>query len=123
MQSERGAPVLPKYPDGNAYRPVVAPAGELEDLLAAQTRHFSMLDVKALGFVSYLRNTAKQDVITLLGQLGIAAGVAKNSLERLALVGLITDTGHNYIAVEGREAEIAGQFVEPEMIQLTGLGE
>ena len=54
MQSERGAPVLPKNPADESLQPVVVTAGELEHLLAAQTRRFVLLDLKALGFVSYL---------------------------------------------------------------------
>lgn len=46
----------------------------------------------------------------------------RNALERLALAGLIKDTGHNYLAVIGRTADLAAQLVEPEMIKLTGLG-
>lgn len=122
MQSARVAPVLPKDPTEEAPQPVVVEAGELEELFAAQTRPFALLDVKALGFVSYLRSTGKQAVIGLLVQSGVAAEAARNALERLALAGLITDTGHNYLAIEGRQAEIAAQLVEPEMIKFTGLG-
>lgn len=123
MQSERVAPVLPKDPAEEAPQPVVVAAGELEALFAAQTRPFALLDVKALGFVSYLRSTGKQSVVGLLMQSGVAAEAARNALERLALAGLITDTGHNYLALEGRQAEMAAQLVEPEMIKLTGLGD
>lgn len=123
MQSERVAPALPKDLAEEAPQPVVVAAGELEELFAAQTRPFALLDFKALGFVSYLRSTGKQAVIDLLVQSGAAAEAARNALERLALAGLITDTGHNYLAVEGRQAEMAAQLVEPEMIKLTGLGD
>jgi hypothetical protein len=121
-QHERIAPVLPQYPAEEEHRPVRAATGELEELLAAQTKHFALLDIKALGFVSYLRSTGKQAGINLLVQSGIAAEVARNALERLALAGLITDTGHNYLVVDGRQAEMAAQLVEAEMIKLTGLG-
>ena len=123
MQSERITPVLPKDPAEEAPQPVVVAAGEFEGWFSAQTRPFALLDVKALGFVSYLRSTGKQAVIGLLVQSGVAAEAARNALERLALAGLITDTGHNYLAVEGRQAEMAAQLVEPEMIKLTGLGD
>lgn len=122
MQSERIAAVLPKCPAEEAPQPMVVAAGELEELFAVQTRPFALLDVKAFGFVSYLRSTGKQAVIALLVQSGAAAEAARNALERLVLAGLITDTGHNYLAVEGRLAEMAAQLVEPEMIELTGLG-
>ncbi|WLG46669.1 PIN domain-containing protein [Pseudomonas sp. FP1740] len=122
MQLERVAPVLPKDPDEEVHRPVVAVAGELEELLAVQTRPFTLLDAKALGFVSYLRSTGKQALIGLLVQSGVEAEAARNALERLALLGLIRDIGHLYLAVEGRHADMAAQLVEPEMIKLIGLG-
>jgi hypothetical protein len=120
--SERVAPVLPKNPAEEAPQPVVVAAGELEELFAVQTRPFALIDIKALGFVSYLKSTGKRTVIDLLVQSGVAAEAARNALERLALAGLITDTGHNYLAVEGSHAEMAAQQVEPEMIKLIGLG-
>jgi len=122
MQSERVAPVLPKDPAEEAPQPVVIADGEFEKLIAAQMRPFALLDLKALGFVSYLGSTGKQAVIDLLVQSGIAAEAARNGLERLALAGLIRDTGHNYLAIDGRQADMAAQQVEPEMIKLTGLG-
>lgn len=123
MQSEPVAPALPKGPDAEgAPQLVVAAPGELEELYAAQTRPFALLDVKALGFVSYLKSTGKQAVLGLLVQSGAATEAARNALERLALAGLIRDTGHNYLAVEGRQADMAAQLVEPDMIKLTGLG-
>ena len=123
MQSERVAPVLPKDPDEETPQPEVVAAGELEELFATQTRSFALLDIRAFGFVSYLRSSSKQAVVGLLVQSGVAAEAARNGLERLALAGLITDTGHNYLAIEGRLAEMAAQLVEPEMIKLTGLGD
>lgn len=123
MQSEPAAPVLPKDPAEEALQPVDVAAGELEELFAAQTRPFALFDIKALGFVSYLRSTDKRTVISLLVQSGIAPEAARNALERLALAGLIRDTGHIYLAVEGRLAEVAALLVEPEMIKLTGLGD
>jgi hypothetical protein len=123
MQSERVAPMLPKDSAEEAPQPVVVAEGELEELLAAQTKPFTLLDGKALGFVSYLGSTEKQTVIGLLVQSGVATeAAARNALERLALAGLMRDTGHNYLAVQSREADMAAQRVEPEMIKLTGLG-
>jgi hypothetical protein len=121
MQAEPVAPVLPRDPAEQAPQSVFVAAGEFEELFAAQTRSFALLDVKALGFVSYLRSTAKQAVIGLLVKSGAAADSARNALERLALVGLIRDTGHNYLAVAGPQADMAAQMVEPEMIKLIGL--
>jgi hypothetical protein len=122
MQFERVAPALPKDPTANVPQPVVVVAGELEELLAAQTRPLGLVDIKALGFVSFLGSTSKQAVIGQLAQAGVPAEMARNALERLALAGLILDTGHNYLSVEGQFSEMAARTVEPEMIMLTGFG-
>ena len=100
-----------------------AAAGELEELFTAQTSSFALIDMKALGFVSYLKSTDKGAVIDLLVRSGIAPEAVRNALERLAMEGLIQDTGHHYLAAEGRLAEVAALLVEPEMIKLIGLGD
>lgn len=123
MHSEQVAPVLPKDAIDDVPQPVDVVAGELEGLFAAQTKSFSLIDIKALGFVSYLKSTDKRTVIDLLLQSNIAAEAARNALDRLAMAGLIHDTGHNYLAVDGRLMEVAAMLVEPEMIKLTGLGD
>ncbi|WP_428382512.1 PIN domain-containing protein [Nevskia ramosa] len=122
MQLERVAPVLPKDAADNVPQPVVVAAGELEGLLAAKTKPLTLIDIKALGFVSFLGHTGKQAVIGQLVQSDVAFEMARNALERLALAGLIRDTGHNYLAVDGHLTEMAANLVEPEMIKLTGFG-
>ncbi len=121
MRNERAAPVLPVPAAEVVPQPEVQP-GELEALLTARTRHLSLLDIKALGFVGFLESTGKQQAIGLLIQSGATADAARNALERLALAGLIRDTGHNYLAVKGEMLEKAVQQAEAEMIELTGFG-
>ena len=101
---------------------MVIEPGELEALLAARMRLLSLIDVKALGFIGFLDQTGKQQAIDLLVQSGVAADAARNALERLALAGLIRDTGRNYLAVQGGLLSMAVQQAEAEMIELTGLG-
>jgi hypothetical protein len=121
MKAERVAPVLPLNRAEAAPQRVIVQPGELEALLAAQTGHLGLIDIKALGFVGFLGQTGKQAVINLLVESGVAADAARNSLERLALAGLIRDTGHNYLAVAGDLLNKAAQQVEPDMIALNGL--
>lgn len=120
-QTERGAPVLPQEQGEAASQPTVAEPGELETLLTAKTRHLGIIEAKALGFVGFLGRTGKQVAINLLVQSGVVIDAARNALERLALAGLIKDTGHNYLAVAGQLTEMAAQEVELEMIKLTVL--
>ena len=122
MKFERVAPVLPLAPAEVVPQVVIDP-GELEALLAARTRLLSLIDVKALGFIGFLNQTGKQQAIDLLVQSGVAADAARNALERLALAGLIRDTGHNYLAVQGDLLSMAVQQAEAEMIELNGLGD
>lgn len=122
MKFERAAPVLPVAPAEVAPQVVIEP-GELEALLTARTKHLSLIDVKALGFVGFLNQTGKQQAIDLLVQSGVAADAARNALDRLALAGLIRDTGHNYLAVQGDLLSMAVQQAEAEMIELNGFGD
>lgn len=122
MEFERAAPILPVAP-GEAAPLIAVEPDELEKQLAARTRHLGLIDTKALGFVGYLNRTGKQEVVELLGQAGVASDAARNALERLALAGLIQDTGNNYLAVAGDLLDLAMRQAEAEMIALTGLGD
>lgn len=121
MEFERDAPVLPVAP-GEAAPLIAVELDELGKQLAVRTRHLSLIDIKALGFVGFLNRTGKQEVVDLLGQAGVASGAARNTLERLALAGLIRDTGSNYLAIAGDLLDLAVRKAETEMIALTGLG-
>jgi hypothetical protein len=116
-----------------ALRPVLVDAGDaeaapeeaggLEDALHMLSDQFGPLEKMAFGFVSYLKRSGKRQIVDLLVQAGANADAARNVLERLALAGLIRDTGNNYLASDGRAAEKAAELMEPEMIRLMGLGE
>lgn len=96
--------------------------GDTLDTVAPARNFFRSLEEKALGFVSYLGRTDKQEVITLLVQSGEMADAARNVLERLAIAGMIREIGNNYLRVDGIYARRATELVENEMIKLTGLG-
>lgn len=118
------APVLPdgikqNVPDVPA---VAAPPGETLDVVAPARDFFRLLEERALGFISYLGRAGKQEAIGLLVQSGAAVDAARNVLERLALAGMIRDTGSNYLRVDGAHAQRAAELVEEEMIKLTGFG-
>jgi hypothetical protein len=112
------AATLPMLPPDEAAEPVLIEPGELETYIATQTKQFALIEIRALGFVSFLRNSGKQQMVDLLVRSGVRSEEASNALERLALARLITDTGHNYLATSGRQAEMAAQLVESEMIKL-----
>lgn len=123
-RAEPVAPAMPGEAAEVASKAVTAEAGELDERIAAQMKPFALLDTKALGFISYMRQLGKERAVDLLVQSGVPTpAVARNALERLALAGLITDTGHNYLSIASPEADIAAQLVELEMIDLVGLGD
>lgn len=97
--------------------------GEVFDTIAPARAFFQALENKALGFVSYLGRASKQEIIALLVRSGAGADAARNVLERLALSGMIRDTGNNYLRVDSLHAKRAAELVEEEMIELTGLGD
>jgi hypothetical protein len=92
------------------------------DIVGPARVFFRPLEQKALGFVSYLGRAGKQEVIDLLVQSGEAVDETRNVLERLALAGMIRDTGNNYLRIDGVHAQLGAELVEEEMIKLTGLG-
>lgn len=96
--------------------------GERLDVVAPARDFFRSLEEKALGFISYLGRADKQEAIGLLLQSGAAVDAVQNVLERLALAGMIRDTGNHYLRVDGVHAQRAAELVEEEMIKLTGLG-
>jgi hypothetical protein len=93
------------------------------DTVAPARKFFHALESKALGFVSYLGRAGKQEIIELLTLSGANADATRNSLERLALAGMIRDTGNNYLRVDSAYSQQAAALVEDEMIKLTGLGD
>lgn len=114
------APVLPGGIKQNA--PEVPAEADDFDIVGPAQVFFHQLEQKALGFVSYLGRAGKQEAIDLLVQSGEAVDAARNVLERLALAGMIRDTGNNYLRMDGVHAQRAAELVEAEMIKLTGLG-
>lgn len=122
MNPETVAPFLPQDPAAEESSSMADAPAKLEKLFAAHSDAFAHLDMKALGFVSFLKSTRKQDVTDLLVQTGAAAETVGNALDRLVLMGLIKDTGHHYLAVAGELADMATQLAEPDMIRITGLG-
>lgn len=117
----KSAPASPlvapeKIPE--APKPSTADASEIESELMAATRHLLDADMKALGYVTYLKNFDKHTVVDMLERSGVAKVVARNALDRLSLAELIKDSGNHYLAVDGRLAVLAASQVEMEVIAL-----
>jgi hypothetical protein len=94
----------------------IANANEIELELVGQTRQLLDADIKALGFVTYLKSFDKRTIVDMLERSGISTDVARNALDRLTLAGLIKDTGNHYLAVDGHLAGLTASQVELEVI-------
>lgn len=91
---------------------------ELDSLLEPVRAEFKMLDVKVLGLIALLGGHAKEPLYALLAQMGIDLAHARNACDRLALAGLITDTGNNLLPVPGRTSDLTAALVEDEVAAL-----
>ena len=92
--------------------------GELDTLLEPMRAEFWRLDGNVLGVIAYLDGHDKERLYGFLAQMGIDHARARNACDRLALSGLIKDTGHNLLPVPGRVSELAAALVEAEVIEL-----
>ena len=84
---------------------------------AAQTTSLNA-DRTILGVIGYLKIVPKKDLDVMMTSLGIAEPIVRNAAERLALNGLIQDTGHTYIPKNRQACELAAAEVELLMIKL-----
>lgn len=94
----------------------------LNAALAGAAGQFWEAERKVLGYVSYIGTPTKEQLFELLARSGIGADRAKNAAERLAIAGLIRDTGHHYLIVNKEADEAAASLVETEIIKLLGEG-
>jgi hypothetical protein len=91
---------------------------KLEEVLAGVQDRFKTLDAKILGYVSYLGSPSKDQLFGLLSREGVPAEIARNVAERLAIAGIITDTGNHYLSGNKEAGELAAALVEPDIIKL-----
>jgi hypothetical protein len=93
-------------------------AHELSRTLVDADSDFRQLDLKILGFVGYLDGVSKQQIEELLIIDGAASEAVRNAAERLAIMGLIKDTGNNYLPQDQEICAQAAAEFEDAIIQL-----
>ncbi|MEO8119098.1 MAG: PIN domain-containing protein [Rhodoferax sp.] len=71
-----------------------------------------------LGVVGYLGIVPKANLDSIMTSIGMTESIVHNAAERLALNGLIQDTGNTYIPKNRPACELAAAEVEPLMIRL-----
>ena len=79
---------------------------------------FRDLDIKVLGFVGYVGSPTKEQLVQLISDENNSADMVRNSAERLALEGLIKDTGNYYLPGDAGICELAATAVEADLIRL-----
>ena len=97
---------------------MAVPETELDLMLAGAREPFKDLDTKILGYVGYLGTPSKAQLFALLSKSGVSVEIAKNVTERLAIAGVITDTGNHYLSKNKVASDLAATSIEPEIIQL-----
>jgi hypothetical protein len=97
---------------------VTVPENALELALADVREQFKDLDAKILGYVGYLGTPSKDQLFALLAKSGISVELAKNATERLAIAGVITETGNHYLSKNKGASELAANSIESEIIKL-----
>ncbi len=108
---------LPKAAELTAEHKVTG-TDEIRRALVRAQSAFTALDEKALGFVAYLGEVAKDQLIELLTRNGNSAEMARNAAERLSLTGLLVDTGNHYLVADKAAGEQAASLVESEIAEL-----
>jgi hypothetical protein len=91
---------------------------KLEVVLSDAQAQFRDLDGKILGYIAYLDSPTKDQLFELLSRSGVSVESAKNVAQRLAISGVITDTGHHYLVANKEAGELAAVLVEAEIIEL-----
>lgn len=91
---------------------------DLEAALKKAREPLEDLEVKILGFVTYLGAPTKEELLNLLSQSGVSIEIARNAAERLSLTGFISDTGNHYLAKNKEIGNLAAESVESEIIKL-----
>ena len=93
--------VVPSAPTprvGEAADGLQPPAGDVAEVVRhvceAQKR-FDGLDVKVLAYIAYFDSASKADLFSALADAHVSSEVVRNVAERLALTGLVRDTGNH----------------------------
>jgi rRNA-processing protein FCF1 len=108
---------LQQQPPGEVLSTPTTDQNRLKTVLTEAQQEFQNLDCKVLGYVAYLGSPTKNELFTLLSQAGVRIEVAQNIAQRLALAGIIKDTGNHYLSDKNEASEIAAALVEPEIIK------
>lgn len=95
---------------------------QLANTFAEAYRPFKDLDLKVLGYVSHFEGPTKDLLYDLMARAGMPVEIVKNTAERMALAGIIRDTGNHFLPADRALGEKAAATIESELIGLLKRG-
>lgn len=96
----------------------IQPVSEVDTSLAKIENDDKQLRIRILGYVQWFAPISKSDLSNLLINKGHAIQIINNTAERLALNGLITDTGNNYIPANKAVCNQAANLIMNEILEI-----
>lgn len=118
LEAELAPPPPQELPAAPLPEAPPAKEADLDAVLDQAQGEFKNVEIKVLGFVTYLETPTKDELFALMEKSGVPADVARNAAERLALAKLVVDTGNYYLPENKEAGEQAAALVEPEIIRL-----
>jgi len=94
------------------------PKEALDLQLAQRQQTFAGLDVRILGLIAYFDGVSKEQLRDVAIRAGIDARTAENVAQRLAITGVVEDTGNHYLPKSRALAAAAVAQIEGEIISL-----
>jgi hypothetical protein len=112
----------PKVRDGAKTQTERAAASQVARALGESRLESEGLDARVLGFVSYLGDPTKEQLLSMLARSGVKSELAKNVADKLVIAGILVDTGNHYLVKDKNAGEAAEVLVEAEIIKLLEQG-
>lgn len=93
-------------------------AEKIHKLLSEAKENIKDIEIKVLGFITFLDQPTKEQLYSILDKKGITRLVAENIAGGLVIANLVKDTGDYYIANDSEVSQLAAKSVEDEIIEL-----
>jgi len=111
-------PVAAEHHPATPAEPLVQSSTPLAMALGQALTAFPDYERKVVGFIAHFGSPSKDELFGLLSRSGVPREIGQNVAERLALAGVVQDTGHHYLVPDKRLAQLAVESVEDDIIKL-----
>jgi len=91
---------------------------KINQLLSEAKDKIKGLEIKVLGFITYLDQPTKEQLFEIFEKIGISEDIINNIVVGLVVSNLVKDTGDYYIANRTELSQLAADSVEEEIIKL-----